>query len=159
MMQTGIQREQPVVLIVDDDMTVRLLARESLEQAGLSVEEAEDGTQALSTFERLQPDLVLLDVYMPGMDGFRVCEALRKLPGGEATPVLMVTGADDIDSINCAYEVGATDFAIKPVNWLILQHRVRSCCVHVKQLTNFGKVRPGLPAHSTLLIWVIGIGM
>jgi PAS domain S-box-containing protein len=119
------QREQPVVLVADDDMTVRLLARESMEQAGLTVEEAEDGAQALSAFKRLQPDIVLLDVFMPELDGFGVCEALRKLPGGEATPVLMITGADDTKSIDRAYEAGATDFAPKPINWLILQHRVR----------------------------------
>ncbi|MDY6838188.1 MAG: response regulator [Thermodesulfobacteriota bacterium] len=119
------QREQPVVLVADDDMTIRLLARESLEQVGLTVEEAEDGAQALSAFKRLQPDIVLLDVLMPEVDGFGVCEAIRKLSGGEATPVLMITGADDIESINRAYEAGATDFAPKPINWLILQHRVR----------------------------------
>jgi PAS domain S-box-containing protein len=125
MKATRMEREQPVVLIADDDMTIRLLARESLEQAGIAVEEAEDGAQALSAFKRLQPDMVLLDVFMPELDGFGVCEALRKLPGGEATPVLMITGADDMESINRAYEAGATDFTPKPINWLILQHRVR----------------------------------
>jgi two-component system sensor histidine kinase/response regulator len=125
MKATYVQREQPVVLVADDDMTIRLLARESLEQAGLTVEEAEDGGQALSAYKRLQPDIVLLDVFMPELDGFGVCEALRKLPGGEATPVLMITGADDTESINRAYEAGATDFTPKPINWLILQHRVR----------------------------------
>ena len=125
MKSAGMQREQPVVLVADDDMTIRLLARESLEQVGLIVEEAEDGAQALSAFKRLQPDIVLLDVFMPKVDGFGVCEAIRKSPGGAATPVLMITGADDIESINRAYKAGATDFAPKPINWLILQHRVR----------------------------------
>jgi PAS domain S-box-containing protein len=114
-----------LILVVDDDVTMRLLMRTALEQAGFAVEEAENGVQGLSAFERLRPDLVLLDVMMPEMDGFAVCAALRQLPGGEGKSVLMVTGLDDIDSINRAYEVGATDFLTKPLNWTILGHRVR----------------------------------
>jgi PAS domain S-box-containing protein len=106
-------------------MAVRLLARESLEQVDLAVEEAEDGAKALSEFQRLGPDIVLLDISLPEMDGFGVCEAIRKMPDGDQTPILMVTGTDDVESINRAYDVGATDFAVKPLNWLILQHRVR----------------------------------
>ena len=62
---------------------------------------------------------------MPKMDGFATCAAFRSLPQGKHTPVLMVTGLDDVDSINRAYEVGATDFITKPINWTILSHRVR----------------------------------
>ncbi|MCP3872002.1 MAG: response regulator [Desulfobacteraceae bacterium] len=119
------QRSIPLVLIVDDDMAIRMLARESLEQVDLKVEEAKDGIQALIKFERLQPDIVLLDINLPKMNGFGVCETIRNMPNGSQTPILMVTGADDVDSINQAYDAGATDFAVKPLNWLILQHRVR----------------------------------
>jgi PAS domain S-box-containing protein len=115
----------PVVLVVDDDLTMRLLARTSLEQAGFVVEEAEHGEQALSLFAYVRPDIVLLDVMMPGLDGFDTCAALRRLPGGERTPVLMVTGLEDLDSIHRAYEVRATDFVTKPINWAILSHRIR----------------------------------
>jgi len=118
-------RQRSVVLIVDDDMALRLLMRESLEQAGLIVEEAENGFEALSTFEDMHPALVLLDVKMPKMDGFTACSKLRQLPGGEDTPVVMVTGLDDFESIQHAYDVGATDFITKPINWPILNHRVR----------------------------------
>jgi len=116
--------KKPLVLVVDDDMAIRILARESMEQAGFDVEEADNGAQALSVFECLQPDIVLLDISLPDMDGFHVCESIRKSPDGDRTPVVMITGADDSDSIKRAYEVGATDFATKPLNWLILQHRV-----------------------------------
>ena len=119
------QKDRPVVLIADDDVTMRLLIRETLEQAGFTVEEAEDGAQALATFVRVRPDIVLLNVLMPKMDGFTTCATLRTLPGGAHAPVLMVTGLDDIESINRAYEVGATDFITKPFNWTILDHRVR----------------------------------
>ena len=124
-MASDLTRDKPLVFIVDDDTTVRLLACESLKQAGFDVGEAQDGSQALSTFEDLRPDIVLLDLNLPDMDGFRVCESIRKLPGGDRTPVVMITGADDSESIKRAYEVGATDFAVKPLNWLILQQRVR----------------------------------
>ncbi len=119
------QCPNPIVLVVDDDASVRLLAQERLVQGGFTVAEAENGVQALSTFERVQPDIVLLDVVMPEMDGFDTCAALRRLPGGAYTPVLMATGLDDLDSIARAYEVGATDFITKPINWVILQERVR----------------------------------
>jgi diguanylate cyclase (GGDEF)-like protein/PAS domain S-box-containing protein len=62
---------------------------------------------------------------MPGMDGFRVCEEIRKLPGGELVPILMVTVLDDIESINQAYEVGASDFISKPLNWEVVSHHLR----------------------------------
>src|SRR5918992_3220638 len=67
----------------------------------------------------------MLDVNMPGMDGFTVCTELRRMPVGNGIPVLMVTGLDDEASINRAYEVGATDFITKPINWPVLGHRVR----------------------------------
>jgi signal transduction histidine kinase len=119
------QPNRPVALVVDDDLVLRPLLCEVLQQAGFVVEEAEEGEQALSSFLHTQPDIVLLDVMLPKMDGFTICATLRTLPGGEHTPVLVVTGLDDTESIRRAYEVGATDFITKPLNWDILSHRVR----------------------------------
>ena len=119
------QKQQPVVLVVDDDMSVRLLMRESLEHAGLIVKEAENGVEALSAFEQVKPDLVLLDVNMPEIDGFATCSRLRQLPGGDDVAIVIVTGLHDVKSIRLAYKAGATDFITKPVNWPILNHRVR----------------------------------
>ncbi len=90
------------VLVVDDDVALRLLMAQCLGSAHMTVDEAADGEQALAAFERRQPDLVLLDVLMPGMDGFEVCRALRALPQGENVPVLVVTGLDDTDSLERA---------------------------------------------------------
>ena len=118
-------RDRPVILIVNDDVTLRILVRESLEQAGFVVEERVDGIEAINTFEEVQPDMVLLDVLMPKMDGFTTCVKLRKLRGGEHIPIVMMTSLDDIESINRAYEAGATDFITKPVNWGVLPHRIR----------------------------------
>jgi diguanylate cyclase (GGDEF)-like protein len=115
----------PVVLVVDDDAMVRLLARETLEQAGFMVEDVEDGTLASAAIAQSRPDIVLLDVMMPGKDGFTVCAEIRTLPDGDDMQVLMMTGLDDIESIRRAYDAGATDFISKPINWLILGYRVR----------------------------------
>ncbi len=116
--------EQPLVQIVDDDQAMRMLMRASLEQAGYQVAESDNGRDAVEKFAQLHPDAVLLDVMMPEMDGFETCSALRQLPGGEHTPVLMVTGLEDIESIHKAFEVGATDFVTKPINWVMLGYRV-----------------------------------
>ncbi|WP_447985548.1 response regulator [Nitrospira sp. Nam74] len=114
-----------IVLLVDDDPLMRFLTRQALEQCGLVVEEAEDGRQALAAYQHTRPDLVLMDVMMPSMDGFEACRLLRALPEGDRTPVIMITGLEDGDSITQAYEAGATDFVIKPINAMVLSHRVR----------------------------------
>ncbi len=115
----------PLALVVDDDAMMRMLVRESLEAGGFRVEEAEDGEAGLALIGELLPAVVLLDVVMPGIDGFATCEALRRLPAGARVPVLMMTGLDDTASVNRAYESGATDFVTKPIAWPILPHRVR----------------------------------
>jgi len=114
----------PLVLVVDDDPGARLLAAASLKKAGYTTVEAADGKDAVAAFERFRPDVILMDAVMPGMDGFAAIREIRNRPGGERVPVLMMTGLEDISSIHRAYEVGATEFAIKPVNWVILGHRV-----------------------------------
>ncbi len=119
------RRETLLALVVDDDAVNRLLACAALESAGWNVKEAENGREALEAFQRLQPDVVLLDVMMPEMDGYATCAALRKLPEGTDTPVLIMTGLDDYNSITQAYDAGATDFLTKPLNGLLLTHRVR----------------------------------
>ena len=112
-------------LVADDDAEMRLVVRTALEQDGWSVEEAGDGKQACSIAEQLQPDIVLLDVAMPELNGLETCGKLRTLPGGAHIPVLMITGMDDQESIVRAYEAGATDFLSKPVNFMILRQRVQ----------------------------------
>ncbi len=115
----------PRALVADDDLIIRMFAREALEQAGWEVEEAQNGRDACSAFQYCPPDVVLLDVRMPEMDGFATCAALRRLPKGEHTPILIMTGLDDFDSITKAYDAGATDFIVKPLNAMLLTHRIR----------------------------------
>ncbi len=116
----------PVALVVDDDRGARLIASSVLEESGFVVEQAADGVEALSAFERSRPSIVLLDVVMPQMDGFAVCREIRsRSEQNRHIPVLMMTGLNDIDSINRAYDAGATDFITKPINWAIFHHRLR----------------------------------
>ncbi len=113
------------ILICDDDPTVRLLARECLEAAGLEVAEAEDGEAALQAFHSEQPDLIFLDVDMPKMDGFQVCAAIRESTDGKDIPILIATGANDSASIDRGFEVGATQYKTKPINWPLLSRDVK----------------------------------
>jgi len=113
------------ILVVDDDAGGRRLTRATLTRAGFDVVEAKDGLQALDVMREDFPDLVLMDVSMPVMDGFTACSELRQLPGGSRVPVVMMTGLDDVDSIERAFAVGANDFITKPINWPILAHRVQ----------------------------------
>jgi diguanylate cyclase (GGDEF)-like protein/PAS domain S-box-containing protein len=117
--------KRPVVIVADDDPTMRILVAETLEPDGVDVVEAPDGRAALEALRARTPDLVLLDVQMPGLDGFGVCEEIRRLPRCADLPVVMMTGREDVDAIRRAYECGATDFLTKPIPWLILSHRVR----------------------------------
>ena len=132
------------VLIVDDDFTSRLLARESLELAGFEVSETDDSSKALGLFEEINPEIVLLDVLMPGIDGFTVCKQIRRHPEGWNTPILVMTGLDDIESIKRAYETGATDFISKPCNWLVLSYRVRYMLRASQILKDLSKSRASL---------------
>lgn len=113
-----------VVLVADDDPVMRLLMIEMLGQVGLDGIEARDGQEAVACFRSAAPDLVLMDVDMPNMDGFSACRAIRGIETGAQVPIIMVTGGDDLEAVTRAYEVGATDFVSKPINWPILGHRV-----------------------------------
>jgi diguanylate cyclase (GGDEF)-like protein/PAS domain S-box-containing protein len=123
MMETEIDGSR--LLIVDDDALMRSMASRTLSHAGFAVTEAEGGAQALVLFEQTRFDLVLLDVMMPEVDGYQVCRHVRGLPHGERIPIIMLTGLNDTQSIELAYQAGATDFIGKPINWTLLTHRIR----------------------------------
>ena len=125
MNNTSAELATPVVLFVDDDASTRMIAEEFLDQAGFKVVEAESGEQALDIIHEVVPDLILLDVEMSGINGFEVCKKVREMSEHVATPILMLTGLNNNESINLAYEAGATDFSAKPINWSLLCHRLR----------------------------------
>jgi diguanylate cyclase (GGDEF)-like protein len=118
--------EQPAtVLIVDDDPGARLLLGTALEMAGFRVATAADGTAALDAFRARPSDCIVLDVVMPGMNGFETCVALREIPSCRHVPILMQTSLDDMESVNRAYTAGATDFSSKGINPMLLAQRVK----------------------------------
>jgi DNA-binding response OmpR family regulator len=104
------------VLIVDDEPMARTLLRLMLVRAGFNVSEAEDGFDALEKVQISQPDIILLDVMMPGMDGFSVCEELRQREETSGLPVIMLSAKTDLDSINKGLRVGATKYLTKPIS-------------------------------------------
>lgn len=114
-----------LILVVDDDHCVRKQLHELLKTAGYRVLEASSGEEALAIYTQQRPDMVLLDALMSGMDGFTCCAQLKSLPGGDRTPVLMVTGLTDQESLEKAFAAGAADFITKPVIWPILRQRVQ----------------------------------
>lgn len=119
------QRTQLMALVVDDDIVTRAVIADALDELGMEVIEAGDGSEGLAQFRAELPDVVLLDVAMPGMNGFEVCRAMRAERHGEHLPILMLTGLDDEQSVDDAFSAGATDFASKPVNVPLLRHRLR----------------------------------
>ncbi len=113
------------ILVVDDDLLMRTMASSTLRHVGHEVVEVDNGLAALEAFEQGVFDLLLLDVVMPGIDGYEVCARIRRHPAGQHMPILMLTGLDDTDAIGLAYGAGATDFISKPINWALLSYRVR----------------------------------
>lgn len=112
--------------MVDDDPAALMLMQAALEPAGFAVCVAADGEDALRQFRTAPGDLVMLDVDMPGLDGYQVCARLRREVGDEL-PIVMLTGMHDLESVEQAFEAGATDFLAKPItiNWGLIGHRVR----------------------------------
>jgi diguanylate cyclase (GGDEF)-like protein len=115
----------PYALVVDDDLVIRIALVDYLEEAGFEVEEAENGAQCLAAFERRRPDIMLLDVSLPDADGLALCQRIRAQAAGEHLPIVMITGRDDLASVERAYRAGATDFIVKPLNFNLLIHRLQ----------------------------------
>jgi two-component system, cell cycle sensor histidine kinase and response regulator CckA len=115
---------QKTVWVIDDDVTVLLLAEAALTSAGFAVRTFPNASAALAAAQSSLPDIVVVDVLMPGLDGFDFCARFRHLPEGDMVPILVTTSLDDTASINQAYCVGATNFASKPINWAVEIHRL-----------------------------------
>jgi diguanylate cyclase (GGDEF)-like protein len=117
--------DRPVVLIVDGNEATRTLERAAVEDEGMLAVEAQSGSQLLSTLVSIRPDLVVLELATPGTDPLDTCRALRQGAGNEDIPILILTGSEDLESIDRAYESDATDFMEHPVNWTIFKRRIR----------------------------------
>ncbi len=140
----------PLVLIVDDDRSTRSSLRSALTRSEFRVEEACNGSQALQLLEHCQPDVILMDAMMPVMDGFAACAAIKQSPRWKTIPVLMITALDDRNSIERAFESGASDYIPKPLHLSVVNQRVRRMVDvgraerHVQHLA-YNDVLTGLP--------------
>lgn len=123
--EASIKQERKTILVVEDNPVERQLVGKILRNADFEVIAVDCGEVVLDTVVNYQPDLILLDALLPDIDGFDVCGLLRAHPKGLYIPIIMLTGLDDVLSINKAYEVGATDFFTKPINHSLLVHRIR----------------------------------
>ncbi|MCA1831904.1 MAG: response regulator transcription factor [Actinomycetota bacterium] len=114
----------PTILVVDDDRKLRDMLRRALEGAGFEVATAEDGGRALAAVSKAAPDLIVLDVLMPGVDGLGVARRLRDR--GDAVPILMLTARDAVPDRVAGLDAGADDYLVKPFALDELLARVRA---------------------------------
>ena len=134
----------PRILVVDDNEANRSLARHTLEDEGYRVTLASGGAEAIASFEREPADCLLLDIRMPDVDGFAVCERVRALPQGADTPVVFLTAQRDVDTFDRALRVGGDDFLTKPV-------RPTELIVRVQTALKLRRMRVELREHYGLL--------
>ena len=113
------------ILFVDDDPIMREFAVVHLSTDTAQVFLAGDGIEALEYVGANTPDIVLLDLEMPRMDGFEVLGRLREDPATRDLPVIMVTGREDVAAIDRAFQAGASSFLVKPINWRLLSYQIR----------------------------------
>jgi CheY-like chemotaxis protein len=118
-------QESMRILFVDDDPILREFASVNLSSEHASIETAQDGVAALEAIRQSPPDIVLLDLEMPQLDGFAVLDALRADPATRDLPVIVVTGREDIEAVDRAFAAGANSFVVKPLNWRLLSYQVR----------------------------------
>jgi len=102
------------ILVVEDEQDIRTMLAEHLEDEGYTTLTASNGQEALAVAQRARPDLILLDVMMPGMNGFDVCNVLRDLPHTRATPIIFLTAVADTARKTMGMRLGATDYLTKP---------------------------------------------
>ena len=119
-------RDPPLVLIVDDNADHREILHARLASEGYATAQAEDGTAALAAAKRLVPDLILLDVMMPGLDGLEVTRRLRADPALPFVPIILITARDDVRDVVRGLDAGADEYLTKPVEHAPLVARVRS---------------------------------
>ncbi len=119
--------ERKKILLVDDSSTVLLMERMILSKSEYEVVTARDGVEGLEKARAEKPDLILMDVVMPRMDGFEAVRQLRAEDATRAIPVIMVTTRGELQSVETGYASGCNDYVTKPINGLELLAKVRSC--------------------------------
>lgn len=114
----------PVILLIDDDQSLHLWAARNLPKDEFQLISCFNGEEGLAIFKNNPPNIVLVDIEMPVMNGYETCSAIRRLSSGQNTPIVMMTVTEDAEKIAESYAAGATDFVVKPVNWHVMVHRL-----------------------------------
>ncbi|WP_395151878.1 response regulator [Ilumatobacter sp.] len=127
------------ILAVEDDERIRSAVKLALEDEGWTVDEAESGEEAIDMFNRSKPDVVLIDIMLPGIDGFELCRTLRRTSD---VPVVMVTARNDTHDVVAGLEAGADDYLTKPFAPKELSARIRAL---------LRRIRPSAPGHARLV--------
>jgi len=117
------QKKQPFIMVVDDDEEIRKIVSRTLTLEGFDIVTANDGISALALMDERKPDLVVLDIIMPGLDGFQVLDHMRKTSD---VPVLILTGKCEMNSLQQALVAGADDYVKKPFSTRVLVARIRA---------------------------------
>jgi PleD family two-component response regulator len=125
--------QNQIILIVDDDASIRMTAAGILNIQGYSTLEADSAEACLNICQQYTPDLILLDAVMPGMDGFTCCLKLKNILGIQCPPIFMMTALDDRDSIYRSFDVGITDYLVKPLNWKDLPEKIQQANLNQAQ--------------------------
>jgi DNA-binding response OmpR family regulator len=115
------------ILLVDDSATALMWERMILKAEPYALLTATDGVQAVETAQRELPDLILMDVMMPRMNGFDACQALRASPATRMVPIIMVTTRGEAANVEAGFRSGCTDYITKPIDRLELLAKVRNC--------------------------------
>jgi CheY-like chemotaxis protein len=119
-----VESSQVRVLVVDDDGVTRLLVAKRLGKMNATVVQAEDGIAGFATLRREPIDLAIVDLEMPGMDGFQLLGCIRGMPKLKHLPVIVLTGAPEASSIHRALASGATSVLFKPINWEVFERHL-----------------------------------
>ena len=140
---------RPKVLIADDDHNLRQLLKEALPRHKFEVYQSADGVETWDTVRNLRPDIVLLDVMMPGMDGLEICRLMRENPQTRNIPVLMLTAKAQLKDKLAGIESGADDYVTKPFDPLELQARLE---MHLRRYLRESDMSPvtGLPGNNSI---------
>ncbi len=113
------------VLVVDDTAANRSMMQVFLQKLGYSVECAVDGSEALKAFERSRPDMVLMDLMMPGMDGFEATRRIRNMHNGAWTPIVIMSALNTDDDLVAGLDAGADDYLVKPISFVVFAAKMR----------------------------------
>jgi two-component system cell cycle response regulator len=123
---TEVNLSSASILLVDDNAQNLELMQAFLEELGCSLDTAKDGVEAIEKIEQHHPNLIILDVMMPRMSGFEVCQKIKSQPSTRDIVIIMVTALNEVSDYERAVECGTNDFITKPVNKLELLTRVRT---------------------------------